>query len=232
MKNILDKYKYILVIIVVIIVISIYIFNNEKLDTYKEERLETEENLINKDVTKEVEENYYIDIKGEVINPGVYKVPSDSRIIDVISIAGGLTNNADTSLLNLSKRVVDEMNIRIYSKKEVNDAINEIKRKPEIIEIIKEIEKECVCPTENNSACINEDVNNSNASDIQISNDLININTATLDELMNISGIGKTKALSIIEYRKDNVFTKIEDIKNVSGIGESTFESIKNNITV
>ena len=64
-------------------------------------------------------------------------------------------------------------------------------------------------------------------------NKIININTATLEELMTLSGVGESKALSIIEYR-NNVggFKSIEEIKNVSGIGDAAFEKIKNNITI
>ena len=60
----------------------------------------------------------------------------------------------------------------------------------------------------------------------------ININTATKDELMTLKGIGASTADKIIEYRKDNKFNKIEDLKNVKGIGEKKFESIKDDIKV
>ena len=64
-------------------------------------------------------------------------------------------------------------------------------------------------------------------------NALININTATPEELQSLSGIGETRAKAIIEYREKNgKFQTIEDIKNVSGIGDSTFENIQNDITV
>jgi len=64
------------------------------------------------------------------------------------------------------------------------------------------------------------------------SNVVVNINTASLEELQTIPGIGEGKAKKIIEYRNDNKFNTIEDIKNVSGIGDSLFEQIKNHITV
>lgn len=235
MKNILSKYKYILVIIFILILVCIYVFNNYKVDN---SNLNEEVEIIDK-VEEKINTNYYIDIKGEVNNPGVYEISSDSRLIDVVNIAGGLTDNADISLLNLSKKVVDEMNIKIYSKKEVNDAINEIQREPEVIEIIKEIEKECICPSINNDACINNnknitETNNEENNNLieDINDELININTATIDELVKIPGIGESKASSIIKYREKNKFITIEDIKNVSGIGDSTFENIKSYITV
>ena len=85
--------------------------------------------------------SYYVEIKGEVVNPGVYKVDNDKRIIDVIELAGGLTEKSDTTLLNLSKKIFDEMYIKIYSKEEVKKALENV-NKPTVIEIIKEIEKE------------------------------------------------------------------------------------------
>ena len=64
-------------------------------------------------------------------------------------------------------------------------------------------------------------------------NGVVNINTASIDELMTLSGIGESKAKSIIEYRSTNgKFNTIEDIKNISGIGDALFNKIKDNITV
>ncbi len=60
----------------------------------------------------------------------------------------------------------------------------------------------------------------------------VNINTASKEELMTLKGVGETTAEAIIEYRKENKFTKIEDIKNVKGIGDKKFESIKEDIEV
>lgn len=60
----------------------------------------------------------------------------------------------------------------------------------------------------------------------------VNINTASKEELMTLNGIGEATAEAIIEYRKENKFTKIEDIKNVKGIGDKKFEAIKDDIEV
>lgn len=224
MKKLYDKYNIYIcgTLLFLLLTLTIYIiyFKKDKI-IYKEcnNIIENSNNISEK--YNNVEE-YYIDIKGEVKNPGVYKVDSNLRINDVINIAGGLTKNADTSLLNLSKKIVDEMNIKIYSKKEVQSVLKNI-NEPTVIEVVKEIEKECICP-DNNDACINEEVS-------QESN-LININTAAKDELMTITGIGNSKATSIIEYRETNRFNAIDDIKNVSGIGDSVFEKIKSYITV
>lgn len=168
-------------------------------------------------VTEEQEENIHaekvvVDIKGMVANPGVYEVESGSRVNDVITIAGGPLEGADTSYINLAKIVVDEMTIIINSKEE-------------ILEKYKEEVCICNCPEINNDACIETEENNKN--------EKININTASKEQLMTIPGIGDSKAESIIEYREETGnFKTIEDIKSVSGIGDSLFEEIKTYITV
>ena len=175
--------------------------------------------------TVKAEENtrctYYVDIKGSINNPGVYEIDCDKRIIDVINMAGGLTENADTSILNLSKKVKDEMYIIVYS----NDEIKEYKK--ELLpskEIIKKIEEKIICPDKDNDACEYNEIKK------EEKDTRVNINTASKEELMTLTGIGESKADKIIEYRNNNKFTKIEDIKNVSGIGESVYNKIKDYI--
>ena len=142
---------------------------------------------------------------------------------DVINIAGGLTNDADTSVINLAKKITDEMVIIIYTKEEV--------KKSNIVDtVIKVVEKECVCPNIENDGCLNNEINDTitNKDDVN----LVNINTASIDELKTINGIGDSKAKNIIEYRKKNGnFKSIEDIKNVEGIGDTLYETIKIFIT-
>lgn len=167
-----------------------------------------------------VKTKYMVDIKGEVLTPGIYELEEDSRVIDVISQAGGLTENADTTVINLSKKIEDEMVIIVYSKWQVENW-------EETKEQEKYLQEQCISSKENqakNDACIEEEESKITTT--------ININTATKEELMTLSGIGEAKATSIIFYREKTPFTKIEDIKNVSGIGESVYEEIKNHITV
>jgi competence protein ComEA len=175
---------------------------------------------------KTVPITYYVDLKGAVVTPNVYQVAEGSRIVDVIKMAGGLTDQADTSILNLSKKISDEMVIIIYTKDELN-RFREANKKQE--EIIKYVEEECKCPDPNvNNACIN--VENQDDNDTAA---LLSINTATKDDLMTLPGIGESKAQSIIDYRDSNgTFQIIDDIKNVTGIGESIFDKIKDLITV
>ena len=220
--------KQIILGIVIFTLISIIIFFSinhfNKNDDIKE--LVVEDKLTKKDKV-EIEE-VKVDIKGEINSPGIYTVKENSRVIDVIMKAGGLTENANTSVINLSKKVIDEMVIIIYSNLEIQNFI-------ETKEMEKYLQNKCIQADENslkNDACIEEDNSNSNTN--TNTNSLkVNINTASKEELMKLTGIGEAKAKDIISYREKNgPFNSIDDLKKVSGIGDSTLESIRNDITV
>lgn len=159
-----------------------------------------------------------VDIKGAVNKPGVYEVNANSIVNDVIILAGGLAKNATTSNINLSQRVADEMVIYIFTKSELTttviNKITEVKCTTQVIEVNNCITK----PTE---------ITTTTKAKYKI-----NINNATKEELLTISGIGESKADAIIEYRKETPFNKIEDIMNITGIGESVFAKIKDYITI
>ena len=172
---------------------------------------EVEKNIDNNKETNTIK----IDIKGEVKKPGVYEVTENMNVNDAIKMAGGLKKGASTDNINLSKNLKNEMVI-IISKKLKENKKNTIKNDALL----------------SSSEVIGE-VKNSDTNNIQNdSNKLISLNKGSLDELMTIPGIGEQKAKQIIEYRNSNAFTSIEDIKNVSGIGESLFEKIKDYITI
>lgn len=238
MLKILRKYKYIITIILVLIIICFMVIRTKEL---KEKNIEytiikdnnsliKETNDIN-EVIKDDKNKIKIDIKGQVVVPGVYELEESSRVIDAVNIAGGLTDIANTSLINLSKKLEDQMVIIIYSNEEVlNSNVKEIET------VFKVIEKECNCPNIKNDSCINTELDNSstenNTNDNKETIGIININTASLEELMTLPSVGESKANAIIEYRKENKFITIEDIKNISGIGDALFEKIKEYITV
>lgn len=218
------KYRYrkqiILGAIIFIIIgglIGFIIYKNKDSFKSKKKEIVVEKKLVKK--KENVEEKIQVDIKGQINYPGIYKVDSDLRVMDVIKLAGDLTENADTSVINLSKRVTDEMVIIVYSKDEVLDF-------KKTKEIEKQVEEKCIQKDENslvNDACINCSVNNGK----------VNINTASIDELKNLSGIGDKKAKDIVDYREKNgLFNTIEDIMKVNGIGEAGFAQIKEDITV
>ncbi len=224
----------ILIILLIIANISISIYFNYYKEPIKEEIIELEEK------EEPIVENtfYYVDIKGAVANPGVYLVNKGTIINDVINLAGGLTRYASTKYLNLSKSTSKEMVIYIYT-------INELQELDTKKEAIKET---CNCPKEEIKECIEQKISiienkpstkedipstNEEPTNIEVPSTKININTATKEELMTLSGIGESKAIAIIEYRTNNgLFQSIEDIKNVSGIGDSAFEKIKDYITI
>ena len=190
----------------------------------KEDIVLVEKKELKKETKVEVEETYKVDIKGEINNPGIYSMNKDKRVMDVIAEAGGLTENANTSVINLSKKIKDEMVIIIYSNEEVNDF-------KKIKEIEKQVEEKCIQKDENaliNNACITQQETKET-----ISTDKVNINTASIEELTKLTGIGESKAKEIIKYREtNNGFKSIEELTSISGIGENIFAQIKENITV
>lgn len=149
----------------------------------------------------------YVDIGGEVNSPGVYEVSEGTRLFQVIEKAGGLTEEADIDVINRAEAVYDGQKILIASYEE----------------------------TEGRAKATNTDgsANNSASQTYSADDEKVNINTADSVTLQTIPGIGPSKADRIIEYRNsEGRFNKIEDIKNISGIGDKTFDSIKKYITV
>ncbi len=209
---------FILILLVGGTTLTIFMLQSNKKDK-SDIVVSTSTNTLKKKPKKENIENYKVDIKGEIITPGIYTLKRNSRVIDVIEMSGGLTENADTSVINLSKKITDEMVIIIYSKSEVKD-FEKTKEKE------KTVQEKCIKKDENslkNDACITDSVKTSGK---------VSINSATKEELMTLTGIGEAKAEDIIKYREENgQFKTIEDIKNVSGIGDSLFAKIKENIT-
>lgn len=195
--------------------------SQEVVETFEEETNE-----------KEKLSEFYVEIKGAVNSPGVFKVTSDNIINDVINMAGGLKNNAYTKNINLSKTVSKEMVVYVFTNYEYS-LLN-----------TKEETTECNCPKQDISTCTNkgasvitsdenkpEEVPNSDSE--TENNNKININTASKETFTSLSGIGDAKAQKIIDYRNENgLFKSIEELKNVSGISEKLFEQIKEFITI
>ncbi|MCY7172498.1 helix-hairpin-helix domain-containing protein [Streptococcus gallolyticus] len=144
----------------------------------------------------------FVDIKGAVKNEGVYELSNGSRVTDVVKLAGGFTEDADKKSVNLAEKVTDEAVIYVARVGEI------------------------VAPTTTNSQA-------NGSAQQEESSDKINLNTATLAELQTISGIGAKRAQDIIDYRDANGgFSSVDDLKNVSGIGEKTLEKLKSEVTV
>ena len=212
--------------------------------TLKEKKSTTDEKEEVKEYEQVVSVEYYVDIKGAITNPGVYRLTSNSIVNDVITLAGGITKEGDTTCINLSKKITDEMVIYVYTKEETK----ELRKKDEEVDTSENlvcnniVNEPYIDPNEsnitNNSTTDNTVTNDSkitNNTEIktEINSDKVNINTADIDVLSTLPNIGESKAKAIIEYRNSNGnFTTIEAIKEVKGIGESIFLKIKDLITV
>ncbi|WP_454959941.1 helix-hairpin-helix domain-containing protein [Filifactor alocis] len=142
-------------------------------------------------------------VTGAVKNPGVVELNSSQRLKDAIELVGGFTEDADIGSINLAEFVKDEQHY--------------------VVTKIGETPSPQTVSSNTGTTTPNKANNNS----------LININTATKEELKSLNGIGDALSQRIIDFREQNgAFSDIESIKNVSGIGEKKFEGIKDYITV
>lgn len=230
MKELDKKQKIIAITIIAIIAGAIlyYVYGKDEKIYQNEilpyEETETEENNTEKEKNIETEEEteIIIYITGEVNKPGVYALPEGSRIVDAIEQAEDLTEEAYTEEINLAYVLEDGMKIVIPSKSKIQNKI-------ETQEIQETEEKNSYITTES-GITIEETEKTQNKTE---NNQKVNINTATQEELETLTGIGPSTASKIIQYRKEKGnFKSIEEIKNVSGVGDSKFENIKENITV
>lgn len=214
----IKKHKGKIFIIIFIIFTAYTVIDTYSLKEPKEEKKEVTIKKQAKEDKETVSQKVLIDVKGEVNTPGVYELTVDNTVIDAIKKAGGLTSQSDTSNINLSKKLEDEMVIIVYSKEEINEMNKEIECPPcNDVCVTKEDEKALLEEKETEEKITGK----------------VNLNEADIEALQTLDGIGEVKAKAIIDYRdKNGPFKQIEDIKNVSGIGDSVYEKIKDNITV
>ncbi|MGM9875176.1 MAG: helix-hairpin-helix domain-containing protein [Bacilli bacterium] len=218
-KKIANKKIIGIIIIVILIVgyIATFIYFNNEINTKTKEEKTSEISIQEEDREKKEYKEIKIDIKGSVKKPGVYTLKENSRTNDAIIASGGLLKNANTRFINLSKILNDGDVIVIYSNEEIKKA----QKEERII-----VETPCICEEIKNDSCYKEDKENEVISKI-------NINTATMNELIKLNGIGESKAKLIIEYRtKNGKFKDIKEIMNIKGISETIFSKIKENITI
>ena len=153
-----------------------------------------------------------VHVCGAVKNPDVYELPEGSRVYEAVQAAGGFTEDADSNYVNQAQRLADGIKLVIPTQ-EQTDAVGVEDEWQTPIGIVGEPEGE--------------------SGQDAVSDGKININTATEAELCNIPGIGAVRAAAIIAYRQEKGgFSSIEDIKNVSGIKEGTYEKIKDSIKI
>ena len=150
-------------------------------------------------------------ICGAVCNPGVYELAEGERVGDAITCAGGLLDNADLSYTNLAEKVSDGEKIYIPTQEEVAKMQESNTAVPTLVEYFSQSAKQDDLPKDG----------------------VVNINTADIERLCTLSGIGKSRAEGIIAYRNEHgSFESIEDIMNVPGIKEASFQKIKDKICV
>lgn len=153
-----------------------------------------------------LEKLLYVHVCGAVKEEGVFALPAGSRLIDGIKAAGGFCDGADTSYHNLAASLTDGQKVYVPTTEETKT-----------FSVEERIEG-------NGTESRGEAGNGTQKK-------TVNINTADTEELMTLSGVGKSKAEAILRYReKVGLFQKIEEIKNVSGIGDAMFEQIKDSI--
>ena len=149
----------------------------------------------------------YVYVCGEVFTPGVYQLPENARIFEAVEQAGGFTPEAAESWLNLAETISDGMKLEVPSKTQVADS-DWLQKHDSKTQVGK-------------------------AGEVGTGTALVNINTASVQELTTLKGIGASRAEDIIRYREEaGGFTKIEDIMKVPGIKQAAFQKIKENITV
>lgn len=227
MYNLDKKQKIILGILATIVIgaICYYVYakDNDILNEAQNENLEIEETT--KEDSEEIAEEYsdtmiIVHITGAVNKEGIVELKVNSRIADAIDKAGGLREDANTNKINLAYILEDGMKVYIPS---INDKENIENNNDNTEEYVK---KDDQVNAINGSDDSSSNINNGKTSKI-------NINNATQTQLEELPGIGPSTALKIIQYREENgKFKSIEDIKKVSGIGESKYSKIKDLISV
>ena len=196
------KYVFSILIVISLILIVVWYFFRQQLSTNDTQDIRLLENRKEQEQSTETLEEssklFYVDVKGAVNKPGIYQIKESMRVWDVVQLAGGVKESAETKTVNFAAKVSDQMVIYIPIKGE------------ESIDSTQETAK-----------------------DSKQLSDKINLNLASEAELQTLTGIGQKKAQEIVKYREENGgFKEIEEIKKISGIGEKTFEKLKESICV
>lgn len=159
----------------------------------------------------------YIHVCGEVAAPGVYELPAGSRMYEAVEKAGGMTSEAAQESVNLAQAIEDGQQLRIPSREEIRK--------------YQETGKDVSGLLGAGGAAGNGSESASQKSESSAA--LINLNTASKEELMTLNGIGAARAEAILSYREQKGgFRTIEDIMKVPGIKNAAFQKIKDKITV
>lgn len=203
-KSFLNQYKYYVLAIAAGLIVFTYLlvsFINQPEETLSFEYSEDTEDISESAAEPpELPTTVFVEVKGAVVSPGVYELPADARVKNVLDVAV-LSENADLLTVNQSAKLTDEMVVYIPYEGEIDDET--------AVKTFSTAAKENVAAGQ------------------------VNINTASIAELTTLNGIGEKKAQAILTYREEQgLFTTLEEIKNIPGIGEKTFENLKPYITI
>ena len=211
MGNLNQKQKKIISIILLIIAILTYYYFYTKNNT---EEINNKDLEISNNQTQETkEEKIVVHITGAVNKEGIIELEENARLADAIEKAGGTKENADIKNINLATILEDGMKVHIPTVEETQTNNENINVENNANSQINAGTKEVTSNTKTQGK--------------------ININTATEEELDTLPGIGPSTASKIIDYRKENgKFKSVEEIKEVSGIGDAKYEKIKKLITI
>ena len=175
-------------------------------------------------IQQPVSRTIYVDVCGAVVNPGVYELSSDSRVFQAIEKAGGYLPGAAASYLNRARSLYDGQQIYVPTQEEVDS---------QTIPLTQDETAQDGVVQEGTAQTGTAADNTADGTGTTQAGQRINLNTADVSQLSTLTGVGESKALAIIAYREENgPFTSIEDIMNVPGIKEGTYEKIKDKIAI
>lgn len=203
-KSFLNQYKYYVLAIAAGLIVFTYLlvsFINQPEETLSFEYSEDTDDISESAAEPpELPTTVFVEVKGAVVSPGVYELPAEARVKNVLDVAV-LSENADLLTVNQSAKLTDEMVVYIPYEGEIDDET--------AVKTFSTAAKENVAAGQ------------------------VNINTASIAELTTLNGIGEKKAQAILTYREEQgLFTTLEEIKNIPGIGDKTFENLKPYITI
>lgn len=161
----------------------------------------------------------YVDVKGAVKHPGIFKVKATMRVDDVINLAGGMDKTADRKHINLAQKLTDQQVVYVPIRGEIKGAPTGT------VEAQMDISSAEPTPTDATAT-------SSSGTTAQAAGS-VNLNTATKEQLQTLTNIGEKKADQILQYRQAHgKFKSVEELKEVQGIGDKTFETLKSQLSV
>lgn len=206
-----QKIKIAITLFVIIIAIFYYIYSQNQKEIFFEES--KQENEVQEKTEETENKKIIVHVSGAVKNEGIVELEEGARVANAIEKAGGVRDDAYTKDINYALKLEDGMKIYVPT-------IEEAKQEKEEVNINSESSNYIIS---SNNTKTNENSNGQK----------VNINNADESELDELPGVGPSTAQKIIQYRKENgKFKSIDELKNVSGIGEAKFQKIKDLICV